>query len=515
MRIGNTRALVLALVFAAPLARAAEATDVLDAIDGDDYFDANAELSYRAHTKTAKITREDIRAGKPVEVTEFQTFEHSHQVIPRIRIGVFQDIEIFAQLPLTAWEQRMGWFHPRNGNTAEDPNKKGYSTFLRDMCTYGQASDGTNANGAGVRPAECDTQGYPATERATLSGNEGSWPVNHEYSPIEKDGKLQPRGGDYTGRDTDWAIDPNRENFNPQFNSVRGAVAYSLTDGFFLFPKGIGDAEVGLAFSPYTIGRFNDERDSAMPTMRVEVKYQLPTGYIDTPGPGCQRIIDGKCVNGKFPTKREQLKFVDANKFDPGGVGSGLHRFSAGIAMSKRFKLMDPYMGIRYTLGVPQGYPNIAPERDWKDFAFWSNVVNMQAGVEFAPLYAFPDLEKTVNFRIITGLNADYVARHRGPSEMSDALHKWTMVDHYVAVLGRLGLVLSVPFVTLRGLLEVGHETPHFLTGEVAGRDPDGDGISQKEINVHYNAVLDTPGRRVKVTETLVANGMMTLAITF
>ena len=196
-------------------------------------------------------------------------------------------------------------------------------------------------------------------------------------------------------------------------------------------------------------------------------------------------------------------------------VGSGLHRVTAGFSMSKRFKLFDPYFGMRYTLGVPQGYPTLAPERDWRDSAFWTNVAGIQGGVEIAPLYAFPDLEKTVNFRFLLGFVADYVARHRGPSEMSDALRKWTMVDHHLSLLGRAGVVFSVPFVTLRALAEVGHETPHFLTGEVAGRDTNDNGIEQKELNVHYNAVLDTPGRRVKVTETLVANGMITLAVVF
>jgi hypothetical protein len=494
-------------------ALAAEATDVLDAIDGDDLFDLNLEMSYRAHTKTAKITREDVRNGKAVEVTEFQYFEQSHQVIPRVRIGLFQDIEIFGALPVTAWEQRLGWFHPRSINRDQDPNRKGYSTFLRDMCTYGAPADSSGQT-PGARPAECD--GYPEAPRDSLSGNPGSWPVNREYSPEQDStGTYRPRGGDYTGRDTDWAIDPNAQDINPQFNSIRGAVAYDFSNALSLFPKGLGDAELGFAFSPYSIGRFNDERDSAMPTMRLEMKYQIPTGYIDTPNPGCARIVDGRCINGRSLARREKLGFATERKFDPGGVGSGLHRVTAGFSMSKRFKLFDPYFGMRYTLGVPQGYPTLAPERDWRDSAFWTNVAGIQGGVEIAPLYAFPDLEKTVNFRFLLGFVADYVARHRGPSEMSDALRKWTMVDHHLSLLGRAGAVFSVPFVTLRALVEVGHETPHFLTGEVAGRDTNDNGIEQKELNVHYNAVLDTPGRRVKVTETLVANGMITLAVVF
>lgn len=486
-------AVALALAVS-PALHAAEATDVLDALDGKDYFDANAEISYRAHSKTAKITREDVRNGQGVEVVEFQYVEHSHQVIPRLRVGVFQDIELFAQLPLTVWEQRLGWFHPRNPNAAQNTEKDGYSTFIRDMCLYG-GEEGTT----GAQPADCE--GYPQGGRKSLSDNPGSWPVNHKY---ETNSAGDPVPGSYTGKDTDWGISSQTDGLNPQFNTIRGLMAYDFSSGFYLFPKGIGDAELGIAFSPYTIGRFNDYRDSAMPSMRIELKYQLPSGYIDTPSPG------------KAPDKREKLGFVSERKFDPGGVGSGLHRISASIAMSKRLKLFDPYFVARYTLGIPQYYGGIAPERDWRDFGFWSNVAGASMGVEIAPLYYAPTVEEYVNLRVILGLNADYIARHRGSSEMSDALHKWTYVDHYASLLGELGLVLSVPFVTLRALIQAGHETPHFITGDVPGFERDGkDGLSTKEVNPHYNALLDTPGRRVKVTETGVLNGMLTGAITF
>ena len=48
-----------------------------------------------------------------------------------------------------------------------------------------------------------------------------------------------------TGRDTDWAIDPNAKDYNPQFITIRGAVAWDFTNGLIIIPKGLGDAEVG------------------------------------------------------------------------------------------------------------------------------------------------------------------------------------------------------------------------------------------------------------------------------
>lgn len=487
------------LLSTASVARAAEATDVLDALDGKDLFDANAELSYRAHTKTAKITREDLRGGQTVEVTEFQYFEHSHQVIPKLRVGVFQDIELFVALPVTAWEQRLGWFHPRGANPGQDPTKKGYSTFIRDMCMYGGPRDPA-ANNPGERPADCE--GYGTDSRRTLSGDPSSWPVNHRYT-TDADGNRQT--GEYTGRDTDWNISSQGgEEYNPQFNTIRGALAYNFDSAYYLYPKGLGDLEAGFAFSPYSIGRFNDFRDSAMPAMRIEFKLQAPSGWVDTPSPD------------KPFAKRERLGFVNERRFEPGGVGSGLWRLSGSVAMSKRYKVVDPFMTARYTLGIPQPYPNLAPERRIQDLGFWSNVASGAVGVEFVPLYYAPQVEEYVNLRFMLAMTGDYVAKHRGPSEMSDALRKWTYVDNYFAILGEAGFVLAVPFVTVRALFQAGHETPHFITGEAAGYDANGDGkIAKSEVNPFYNPLLDTPGRRVRVTETMVANGMLTLAATF
>ncbi|MEW5852134.1 MAG: hypothetical protein AB2A00_25320 [Myxococcota bacterium] len=495
-RLGTLGLALLALLTARQ-AGAAEATDVLDAIDGDDLFDANIELSYQGHAKRAKITREDVRqvregnqtVSRAVDVSEFMYVEHSHTVVPRLRVGLFQDIEIFMALPYTALDHRLGWYQRRNDLSGEQStSKEGYSTFVRDMCLYG------HDEGPGYqRPEACAAEWEEGEHRNTLAGTGGSWPVNHEYE-TDSDGKPIP--GEQNGRDTNWDINPGATGITPAFQSVRGAASYRVVNGFQFFPKGIGDAELGFAFSPFSIGRFNDKRDPAMPSMRMEFKYQIPVGWMES------------------PTSREKLGGTTEN-FDPGGTGSGLHRLTAAFAMSKQLKLFDPYFGAHYTLGIPQYRGDLAPERDWRDFAFWSNRAGVMGGVEVVPLYSLGEINELVNLRLILGGRLNYIAKHRGPSEMSDALNKWTMVDSYVEIFGNVGVVLAVPFVMLKANVEVGHETPHLITGEVAGYDTDGNGISKSERNPYYNPVLDAPGRRVKVTESQVVNGMLQLAVTF
>jgi hypothetical protein len=466
---------------------------VLDALDTGDPFDANIELNYLGHAKVAKITREDVRDGRNVDVVEFLYAEHSHQVMPKLRVGIFQDVELFISLPYTIWEQRAGWAHPRAGGGAKSPRENGYSTFARDMCLYGSQ----DPQALPKRPKNCERD-WGTSHRDTLSGNEGSWPVNHEYE-VENG---RPKAGSWTGSDTDWAMDPdNTDPYAPRFHSIRGAVAYSVKDGFYFFPQGIGDLKLGFAFSPFSFARFNDTRDSAMPTMRVEAAYQVPSGPVDTPYPSRKRRAE---LGG------------DWDDFSPGGTGSGLHRLSTGLAMSKQVLFLDPYFGAQYTLGIPQGYPRDAPERAWTDFGFWQNRALAYGGVEFIPLHFVEEVRDIINLRIILGARGEYVARHRGPSEMSDALHKWTLVDNYAAVSGQLGILFSVPFVSMKANLEVGHETPHLLTGEQVGTDNNGDGVlSKSERNPFYNPLLDTPGRRVKVSESNFVNGMVQVALSF
>src|SRR3954468_14053068 len=123
---------VLALLCAPP-AFAAQVTEVADALDGDDPFDANLELKFDVERHSGLLTRENFQppekdptaSPRTVDVKEM-SFEHVRfRIRPRLEIGIFHDIALFAEWPIVIWDQQ-------NWRFADDTNQAN-STFSRDQ----------------------------------------------------------------------------------------------------------------------------------------------------------------------------------------------------------------------------------------------------------------------------------------------------------------------------------------------------------------------------------------------
>jgi hypothetical protein len=121
----------LAFIGLATPARAAQVTDVADAIDGEDPFDANLELRVEYTFHRALITRENLQppeaggAARTLHVRELEYMRHTARLRPRLEIGLFHDLAVFAEWPLPAWDQQSWGF--ASGTSAEN------STLARDM----------------------------------------------------------------------------------------------------------------------------------------------------------------------------------------------------------------------------------------------------------------------------------------------------------------------------------------------------------------------------------------------
>lgn len=116
---------LLILLGAAPVGvgQAAEVADVIDADDGADVFDLVGEIGYRRLLRRAKITREygcdphratnprrfwgDTRicgdagpAGRLITAKEARYTRVTHELIPRVRIGLWHDLELAITAPI-------------------------------------------------------------------------------------------------------------------------------------------------------------------------------------------------------------------------------------------------------------------------------------------------------------------------------------------------------------------------------------------------------------------------------
>lgn len=99
-------------LLAAP-AFAAQVTDVADAVDGDDAIDVYLQLKFDVLRSSGTLTRENFQppqneaTGKPrvVDVKEMSFERARFRLRPRLDVGVFHDLAVFAEWPVVIWDQ--------------------------------------------------------------------------------------------------------------------------------------------------------------------------------------------------------------------------------------------------------------------------------------------------------------------------------------------------------------------------------------------------------------------------
>ena len=92
---------------------AAEPTTVADAAEADNPFDFIGEVFYRRHLRRAKVTREfncsqadsvtcpGVNAnGKLIHVKELRYARYTNEIVPRVRFGLFRDLELWIEEPV-------------------------------------------------------------------------------------------------------------------------------------------------------------------------------------------------------------------------------------------------------------------------------------------------------------------------------------------------------------------------------------------------------------------------------
>lgn len=202
-------------------ARAAQVTEVADAVDGDDPFDAYLELKFDVLRNSGTLTRENFQppedepTGKPrtIDVKEM-AFEHVRfRIMPRLEVGIFHDLAVFAEWPIVIWDQTSFRY--------ADGTNQGNSTLGRDQNPA--ASPGVD--------------GWPETEGA---GNN---------TQRVQDGKYGFPGKPYNA----WRFDHD--------------------DGgsFTGYRQGFDNPSFGVRFSP-----LSNERDDTKPSITLQADYTAP-----------------------------------------------------------------------------------------------------------------------------------------------------------------------------------------------------------------------------------------------
>lgn len=291
------RSLATCALFAPALlagsARAAHITDVADAVDETDPFDAYLEVKFDVTRHSGLLTRENTQPpeGDPTDTPRSadvreMSFEHvKFRVKPRLEVGVFRDLSVFAEWPIILWQQQT-WSY---GEGVDDTK----STLRRDQaCANGDRVGDDGLCGDGTAPAASPpVDGWPETRgsghtRPEITNGTYGFPANNYNA---------------------WAFD------------------HTASGGFVGYRQGFDNPTFGARFSP-----LNNERDDTMPTITLQTDYTAP--FFQFMNPTTDDIEDPQ---------------------NPGTVADGVHRFHFSIAMSKRFLVLDPYFAVDYGFGLP------------------------------------------------------------------------------------------------------------------------------------------------------------------
>ncbi len=344
-------------------------------------------------------------------------------------------------------------------------------------------------------------------------------------------------------------VTPEISTFSPSLDRINADfAAISETDFFGTYTyfdvpndgrkrSGIGDIEIGIAWSP-----FSEQRNPHASTLTLGFDYTAPSGT---------------------PARRTNS-----------GVGRGVHEIQLSILASRRLATwFDPYFGFRAGLPIASGNglfyktPNsrhVAPGAHF-DVTFGTEVImadlpergqrySFDLGFDFG--YQLEGRDYTALFEALstspcnglTPAEAGYGAG--GPDGNAyapdpddvlpqDAACAWvvqqpanaqpavgtpvselryfhdgiTDVEGHASIGGHTGFNLQFSkYFELRLRLDIDYAAPHFLTVADAGRNADNDDevdlnpsrtIGPVERNPNYNLVLDAVGRRIRVENNL------------
>ncbi|HEY4220001.1 MAG TPA: hypothetical protein VGO62_01635 [Myxococcota bacterium] len=234
MRLFPAAAILVAtapLTSAAP-ALAAQVTDVADALDGDNPFDANLELKFDVQRHSGLITREnfqpptgdaDPKDARTTNVKEMQFEDVRFRIRPRLEIGVWHDLSVFAEWPIVIWDQQD--FRYADGTTSSN------STFARD-------------------------------EAPNASPPIDSWSDANDVQITQGAGNTKPQNQVVNGKGAfGFPAKPyNAWRFNTADNGK-----------FTGYRQGFDNPTFGVRWSP-----LNNERDDTKPTITLQADYTPP-----------------------------------------------------------------------------------------------------------------------------------------------------------------------------------------------------------------------------------------------
>jgi len=451
MRLPHCVSLILAALALPAALLAADVTDVIDAADGEDPFDANIEILYNFHFRNASISRESAQNGDTILVKELEYQRMTHSMTPRLQVGLWHDLALFADFPIVIYDLQQGRFQP--GVRGTDPatsNGEGYSTLAADRCRYGTP-----------QPGYCDAS---QAQSNTLNGEVTGYPV--------------------IDTDSVWDLfDSNPE--TGSYKSVRGGFGNLV---------GFGDMSVGLAWAP-----LNQERSPTQPTWALRFRYTIPTGQVVNPLAMANDSNPGGVGLGMH---QFTWSTAFAHRFAVLEPYTDIH-FTFGVPGANAVDGMRSEWSTAnlYTGGVKSGVEVVPYENRALDQRFAIDLHG--AGIYHGQQRTYSEMTDVLNevtlrdqYGTFYGHLGFYFSAARF-IRFDVGVDVGTDTNHFITG-EKIGSDQDG-----NGILQLDDNNDNLIDRNA------------NEGNPYFNPVIDTPGRRLKVEETFFINAMAHLALTF
>jgi len=479
-----------------PTAQAARVTDVADAFDGDDVYDANLFITFFQNYRWAKVTKEfysdfGIADGRDLKITE----AGNHMILD-VELGLYKDLSFNLSLPI-AFTQKYG-AEFANGVTKNNSELYG-GWFVGDL----DENPFKSAHAAGVGDMHIGLKWAPFNcER----DNEGWWPTWMLYYDV-----MLPSGKPWN---------PSDDFYNKYTGSSK--------------KSGLG---VGLGISEMTFGTALSKRFKyfdpyvgfhyTLPilTSRSKISSNLArsmrnTEWLRPVGNSQERNTnydDGKHFGTMYPGNDPCINRNPATgvceEQPPAGSGEYLH--------GNQYPSEDAADNIR-PHGRPQDCdPSDPSSCEWsadqldriKDNILIPHHFGMMLGME---IIAWEVPDKHQKLALDAGFAAEMFTEGVTLNELSDLLNRPTYTEQFAHFEGHFFLsIQAAQYVYFRAGVTFGHDTEHFLTyaDEASNRfsGPSGEDLP----DAYFDKRLDSVGQRVRVAETFLFTWTVTGAVMF
>ena len=473
-------------------------TEVLDAFDDLDPWDFNIEVKYKYNFQNTKIKREyfcnadvdgdtncayeKMKNNGIVNANNFKYQKQEHIVIPKLRFGLYKNVEFSIALPIYVSSSR----------------KLDFDDVAKKAATHDEAGEliaNPTHNGAGNTFWNMERTG----------GQDIFFPYKYETGYEFNTKQMKDENGN--------VINNRYTNDDEAFNGLD----YTRS----------GLKTLNLAFD---WGILDNDRDSSDPSWVVGLEYRIPLGSIDYYTQERLKQISNKTPPANVPYNAAEVRNMLENKIDLSdtSMADGVHWLKLRTALSKRYAFVSPVFEFWYEKSFVFGN-SVFKYHENRPYYKPGERFGFIVATDFIPWERYTrdemtDIKDTLaQFSISLGAKFNHIMKGMELSEISDFIGLPTVVDEYSTLSGFIDLsFMPNKYVRITTGLNVGYMSDHLITDQpkgIAEKNDNGQVTWNYDPMYEDNKILfnsiNSIGSRILATQTLNMSAYFNFALQF